>query len=276
MAYAGAGARSPSFETCRYDGSRLLFRGPRKALDEAFIACLGGTETFGKFIARPFPDLIEEHTGLTCVNFGWPNAGIDVFANDAALLDCAARARLTVLQVPCAVNMSNMYYRVHPRRNDRLLVASEALCALYPEVDFTEFSFTRHMLTHLRDLSQRRFAYVRRELSAVWVAGMHDIMERISAPVVLLWLATRAPECGDDRPEIRADPALVSRDMLEALRADAAEIVEIVLSEGARGADPAGDCPPAERRIAGEVLGDGAHERAAHALVPVIERLIEA
>jgi len=275
MAYTEKGVCPPHVDRCRYDGSGLMFRGPRKALDGAFIACLGGTETFGKFIASPFPDLLEEHTGITCVNFGWPNAGVDVLAGDGALLDCAARARLTVLQVPCAVNMSNMYYRVHPRRNDRFVQASGALRALYPDVDFTEFSFTRHMLGRLQDLSEARFAYIRRELSELWVSGMRRILGRIGGPVVLLWFATRAPERDDDRPDIAADPALVSRDMLEALRGRVAAIVELKLDDTARGTGRVARGARAAPRAARELLGPAAHRATADALAPVAKGILE-
>ena len=275
MTFSEPGPRALTFDECRYDGSRLLFRGPRKSLDGDFIACLGGTETVGRFIPTPFPDLLEEATGITCVNFGWPNAGVDVFANDGALLDCAARARLVVLQVPCAVNMSNMYYRVHPRRNDRFLQATEALQALFPEVDFTEFSFTRHLLGRLQALSPERFAYIRRELSSVWVRGMCDVIGRIAAPVVLLWLAARSPDRDDDSPDLHDDPALVSRDMLEALRGEVHALVELELGEDARGAEADSTRTPQERRAARELLGPGAHRAAADALAPVATAILD-
>ncbi len=271
----GTGLAPRTFDQCTYDGSRLLFRGPRRALDGDFVACLGGTETFGKFIDHPFPDLLEEKTGVTCVNFGWPNAGIDVFAGDRALLDCASRSRLCVLQVPCAINMSNMYYRVHPRRNDRFLQATDALRSLFDEVDFTEFSFTRHMLGRLQALSPEKFAYIRQELASVWVAGMQGLISRIDAPVVLLWLSTRTPESAADRPDIWADPALVNREMLDALRDLAHGLIELNLGETARGADPGEGRTPQDRRAAHQVLGPEAHRRAAEALSPVVERMVQ-
>jgi len=275
MLHNMAGRSSHAFDQCRYDGSRLLFRGPRRNLEGEFIACLGGTATFGKFVSHPFPDLLEEMSGVTCVNFGWPNAGVDVFAGDRALLDCAGRARLCVLQVPCAVNISNRYYRVHPRRNDRFLQATGALLALYPEVDFCEFSFTRHMLRHLQALSPDRFALVRRELSMVWVAGMRALLRRVGVPVVLLWLSARRPESATDRPDIWADPALVDRAMLEALRDGMRDIVEVMLGEETLGADPAGLGSARDRRAAREVPNARAHLRTAHALLPLVQSLRE-
>ena len=274
MYQENAGRLPSGVDQCRYDGSRLLFRGPRRTLEGDFVACLGGTETFGKFISQPYPDLLEGITGTACVNFGWPNAGVDVFAKDGALLDCAGRARLCVLQVPGAINMSNMYYRVHPRRNDRFLQATDAMRELFPEVDFTEFSFTRHMMRRLHALSGERFGYVRRELETLWVTGMKDILQRIEAPVALLWLSARAPESAAGAG-LWDDPALVTRDMLEALREHAHAIIEPGLSAADRGIDPAPRQSPQVRRVAQEMLSSRAHERAAEALRPVLAGILE-
>lgn len=261
-------------DQCRYDGSRLLFRGPRRTLEGDFVACLGGTETFGKFVSKPYPDLLEGVTGVPCVNFGWPNAGVDVFAKDRALLDCAGRARLCVFQVPGALNMSNMYYRVHPRRNDRFLEATGALRALFPEVDFAEISFTRHMMGRLQQVSKGRLAQVRQELTQVWTAGMKTLLRRIDAPVVLLWLSDRSPDAAAGAPDIWSDPALVDRHMLEALRGDVACIVEVTLDPSERGAETGRLRSPRDRRVAQAVLGPGAHRRAAAALQPVLADIL--
>ncbi|MEO0370708.1 MAG: DUF6473 family protein [Pseudomonadota bacterium] len=218
---------APEIDRVQYDGSRLQWRGPRRDLDGAFIACIGGTDTFAPQIETPYPDLLETTLGVTCVNFGLPNAGIDVFAGDAALIDCASRAVACVLQVPNAINMSNLYYRVHTRRNDRVLEVSDAMRALFPGVDFARFSFTRHMLTMLRNKHPEPFAYLQRELATVWMSGMMDFLEQIDAPVILLWLSARSPDERDDQPGLDADPALVNRDMLEAVTAHANGLVEL-------------------------------------------------
>lgn len=260
MAYVNQGrANRSQIDQCRYNGSRLLFRGPPRPLEGEFIACLGGTETFAREVPLPFPDLLEERTGITCVNFGWPNAGVDVFANDRALLGCARRARACILQVPGAANMSNMYYRVHPRRNDRFLQPSEALQALFPEVDFMEFSFTRHLLGHLAALSPERFAYIRKELVTVWLAAMRGLLGEIGVPVVLLWFSARRPEERCDSPEPRDDPAFVTRGMLEALRNEAGAVVELAM-------------PP---EPGAKALGAAQHEAAAEALVPALAGLLD-
>ncbi|WP_412504631.1 DUF6473 family protein [Roseovarius sp. SYSU LYC5161] len=271
MAYERMGAAALDYQPCRYPGSKLLFRGPRRRLDGAYAACLGGTETYGKFIADPWPALLERDTGLTCVNFGWPNAGVDVFLNDTGVLRAATGARLVILQVPGAQNLSNRFYKVHPRRNDRFLRARGPLRAAYPEVDFTEFHFTRHLLGRLQARSANRFAPVLAELQELWCARMRLLLRRLDVPVVLLWLSGRAPGHGSDSPGLSHDPAFVTREMLADVRRFSAGCVEVLATR-----------PPAQgaSRVTGldniaalQLPDAAAHRRAAAALVPVVTGL---
>lgn len=271
MAYEKLDAQPLDYRPCRYGASRLLFRGPKRTLDGRYAVCLGGTETYGKFIARPFPALVEDRTGFPCINMGWPNAGVDVLLNEAEIIATASRAVVTVLQVPGAQNLSNRYFSVHPRRNDRFVQASPALRTMFWEVDFTEFHFTRHMLRHLAHISPRRFAVLRDELQAAWVARMGLLLRRIEGPVVLLWLSAHAPRARADDPDLAADPAFVTRAMLDAIRGKTAQAVDATLSPAALAAGTAGMVHSEfEASIAAELLNPSAHEEVAQRLAPVI------
>lgn len=150
------------------------------------MAFIGGTQTFGKFIEQPFPLKVEHLTGVPSVNFGQVNAGLDVFVKDAFVQEAARAARVTVLEVLGAANLSNRLYTVHPRRNDRFLRASTELQKLYPEIDFSQFNFTQHMLLHLYLRDEGRFATVRRSLQPVWTRRMRQLIGRLGAQVVLI------------------------------------------------------------------------------------------
>ena len=65
---------------------------------------------------------------------------------------------LTVVQVMGANYLSNRFYSVHPRRNDRFLRASTVMQAIFNDVDFSDFTFTRHMLGALYELSPEALA----------------------------------------------------------------------------------------------------------------------
>ncbi len=130
---------------------------------------------------------------MTCVNFGCVNASVEAFLNEPGIMDSCRMAELTVVELTGAQNLSNRFFTVHPRRNDRFLRASTILRALYPEVDFSEFCFTRHMLTRLHALDSDRFTIVREELQTAWAARMRSFLTEIGPRTLLLWFADHLP-----------------------------------------------------------------------------------
>jgi hypothetical protein len=276
MTYENLGQPALDYFPCRYGTSKLLFRGPRRRLQGDYVAFLGGIETYGKFIETPFPTLAEHETGLKSVNLGCVNAGVDAYATDKSLLDICAKASVTVIQMMGAQNMSNRFYAVHQRRNDRFLRASSLLETIFREVDFTEYSFTRHMLTALHTKSPEKFAMVQQELKDAWVARMKSLIQQIDGKVVLLWLAEHAPgEPGSGHVSDR-DPLFVDRGMIDALSGSVASIVEVVGTpdEVDSGREElvfgAMEQPAAE-----EMLGPVVHRRVAEALAPVLRDLVK-
>ena len=275
MIYERLGDSALDYFPCRYGTSKLLFRGPRRKLDGAYCAVLGGTETYGKFIQSPYPALVEAATGIAMVNFGCVNAGVDVYVNDPAVIEACVKARVTVVQVTGALNTSNRFYSVHPRRNDRFLRASTLLKAIYREVDFTEFHFTRHMLSTLLTLSPERFAVVADELQSAWVARMKVLLGKVDGRTVVLWMAGHSPDQASAIGGLGSDPMLIDRAMIEAIRPHATEVVEVVASDLARGAGLDGKVYSAmEEPAAHETPGPLTHEEVAAALVPVIDRMV--
>ncbi|MEX5728435.1 hypothetical protein Ga0609869_001788 [Rhodovulum iodosum] len=263
------------YAPCRYGQSKLEFRGPARAPAERFVAALGGTETFGKFVALPFPALLEQEIGADVVNLGSVNAGLDSFIEDSAVLALADEAAVRVLQVLGAQNMSNRFYSVHPRRNDRFVRASPLLAAIYPEVDFTEFHFTGHLLTVLRRHCPDRFGIVLAELKTAWTARMRRLGERMAAPTVLLWLGERAPEDAGQGRELCGAPLLVDDGMLDSLRPHFADIVVVRPSAAARGEGTCGMVYPRMSEAAAEALpGPAIHAETALALAPAVRRLM--
>ncbi|MDJ0826560.1 MAG: DUF6473 family protein [Rhodobacter sp.] len=275
MTFEKLGEPALDYFPCRYGTSKLLFRGPRRRLEGDFVTFLGGIETYGRFLPTPFPALVEHETGMRSVNLGCVNAGVDAYLNDRSLLDICGRSRATVIQLTGAHNMSNRFYAVHPRRNDRFLRASRYLTRLYDDVDFTEFNFTRHMLTSLAARSAEKFDQVRQELKSAWVARMRALIENIDGKVVLLWLADHKPcEDGEDCVADK-DPLFVDRGMIQALTDATASVIEVAASpaEIAAGRDDmvygAMDLPAAE-----EMLGPVVHRRVADQLARTLDRLM--
>jgi hypothetical protein len=231
---AGTFNKSIQYDWCRYEGTRLAFRGPAKSFDVPYIAVLGGTETFGPFVQAPFPTLLEDWLEQPVVNLGVRQAGVSLFASEQWMLDCAARAEVSVIQVMGAGNMSNRLYSVHSRRNDRFLSVSPALKELFPSVDFTEFSFMRHLLQSLSGQSQAGFQILVEELRFSWIQRMRRVLSCIDGPVVLLWMSDRDTSSTSDWPE-GPEPLFVNKAMLDELSSQVSAVVEVVaLTEGDR------------------------------------------
>ncbi len=274
MTYEQAGEGPLHYFPCRYDRSRLLFRGPRRDVAGDHVAFLGGTETYGKFLRDPFPALVEVAVGVPSLNLGCVQAGPDAYLNDPATLEMTRQAAVTVVQVTGALNLSNRLYAVHPRRNDRFLRASPALQSLYPEVDFTEFAFTRHLTRSLADVSPDRFGQVVAELRTAWVARMITLLDRLSPPVVLLWLGLHPPPQAPVADPM-ADPPLIDAGMLVPLQRRVAAYVEVVASDHARAEGVRGMAfPPLEAQAAKGLPGPAVHAEVAAALSPVIRGLL--
>lgn len=278
MTYERIGPAALDYMPCRYGSSKILFRGPRRRLDRPYIAFLGGTETYGKFLAEPYPALVEARLGRVCVNLGAVNAGADIYLNDPALLEVIAGAEAVVIQVMGAQNISNRYYAVHPRRNDRFLQASEVMKAVFRDVDFTEFHFTRHMLQALRELSADRFAIVETELKAAWIARMGQLIDAARGPVLMHWFAPR--RMAEDGARDLADPAqseplFVDPAMLKVLGPKLAGLVTTVPSDAALRAGAEGMIfSQMEAPVARTQMGVMAHQEAADQLIAALAALL--
>lgn len=275
MAYAFPGAGALDYSPCHYGASRLLLRGPLRHLEEQYIACLGGTETYGKFVPHPFPTLLEEALDVQVLNFGCVNAGPDVFLHDKEIIGIASEADACVVQIMGAQNLSNRYYSVHPRRNDRFVAATPLLRAIFRDVDFTEFNFTRHLRSVLRRKSTERFEVVAEELRAAWVAQMTALLAQITCPTVLLWLADTPPPSPDRRADLEIEPMLVDADMIAAVRPHATTDIEVVPSAAARRLGAEGMAfGPMEAPAAATLPGPAVHHEVSERLVPVLHQLL--
>jgi hypothetical protein len=275
MAYIFPGEGSLNYYLCQYGGSKIQCRGPKQATDAAYIAFLGGTETYGRFVQTPFATLLGRGLALPAVNLAAMNAGPDLYLNAPELLQIAAQAQVTVVQIMGAQNISNRYYSVHPRRNDRFLAASPLLMALFPRVDFTEFNFTRHMLMALQAESRDRFEVVAEELRAAWVVQMKRMLATLNDRTILLWMSECSPPQPERRAQLQRLPMLIDAEMIAAIRPLAAQYLEAnysptAVSKGREGMAFA----PMEAIAASEVPGPAVHQEVAAKLMPMITALL--
>lgn len=275
MAYAYQGVGALDYFPCRYGKSKLLFRGPYRPPGRRYVAVLGGTETYGKFVPFPYPDLVEKAIGVRVINLGCMNAGPDAFLREPAVLELTSEALVTIVQIMGAQNLTNRFYSVHPRRNDRFVRASPLLLSLYQEVDFTEFHFTRHMLRTLQGVSAQKFDAVAEELRIAWVARMKGLLDGIPGRTLLLWMADHVPLETGNVVDMTREPLLIDQAMITAVRPHATEYVEVVSSPGVLLAGATGMAfSPLEEPAAQGLPGPAVHGEVAARLAPVLEQML--
>jgi hypothetical protein len=271
MSYAQSGADALEYNTWRHGASRLVFRGPRMRFDGAFNLALGDAATFGRFIERPWPGQVDAATGMAMANLGAQHAGVEALTLDPEIGGLMGRAQAVVIQITGAHLVSNAYYRLHPRRNDRFIAATPKLVELFPEVDYTDFSFTRHLLATLRATDAGRYARVVTELRASWTDRMRALIAQCAGPCLALWLAEAPPPAASPAPAPVGDPLFVTRAMIDALRPLLADVVEVtgptvLPAEGMVHA-------PMQTAAAAALPGPQLHAAAAAALAERLRRL---
>lgn len=261
-----AGAGAPDYFPCRYGASKAVFRGPRRDLTQAYVAVLGGSGAFGRYVARPYADIVEAALDRPVANLAALNAGPDFYLSDPETLEIAAGAAVAVVQVTGAEALSNPFYTVHSRRNDRFVAATQALRGLYPEVDFTDIHFTRHLLQVLRHTDAGRFATVVQGLQAAWLDRMRALLARLPGRRMLLWVTGTGPD---------SDPLYIDRALIDALRGEVTQVVEATPSPRARAMAPFDmTYPETEAAQAACLPGAAVHAELAEALVARLQGIL--
>lgn len=244
----------------RFGRSRQRFRAPMPDLKRPYIACIGGSETYGRGIERPYPAILQETLGTTVANWGANGASASFFLSDTQLLEACSSARACVVAITPAHTIANRYFSVFPRRNARLKSASKTLNTLYPGVNFARFRYVHNLLVHLHGRDEQRFEMLRLEFHEAWIHRMTQLLTLLETPKILLWFSDISPEESGSMPPAMArhtTPCFISREMVEAVKPFCDAYVECV-----SGLDRQSPVPDAEM-----------HQDVAHMLYEPITRL---
>lgn len=272
------------YQNYRFGRARQRFRGPKPDLSKPYLAFIGGSETYGKFVEAPYPSLIGEALGQPVANWGTPEAGPGFFLKDPVILEACSCSKVCVISVMGAPNLSNRLYSVFHRRNARLKGFSKMLPLLFPEINLNSFRFVHNMLFNLYKANPENFKAVELELREAWIARMRELMEAIETTRVLVWMSVRAPE-EDFGPKERGDfivpPAFVNREMVEAIAPMADLLVEYVPSREMAAANPDVEAPFFSGTGTGENAparypGQAVHQQAADLLAGPLRDVLAA
>jgi hypothetical protein len=266
------------YQTYQLDGAREEFRGP-PVTGDAYVACVGASQTFGRFVQAPFPNLIARALGIEVLNLGRGGAGPTFPLGNPLLLERINHARAAVVQVFSARSQSNSLFQVldhgmfgRGRGNPQPISAADFYTALLQEDE----QLARQIVAETR---------------ANYVQSMTELLDAITVPKVLFWFSVRAPEYREQwRLPIHRlfgdFPQLVNREMVDQLRSHSDRYVECVsrrglpqplpgpILSGAPGTPP---LPPgAEAKTENRYYpSPEMHEEAAALLIPEVRALLD-
>lgn len=235
MTYQKPDAAFIDYDLYAFGRMEQSFRGPAPDLSKPYVACLGSAHTFGRYVAHPFPSILQEELGMTVANWGAGGGGPGFFLRDSGLLEAASNAEVCVIQVMSARSLSNRLFQVKPKRNSHVKAVSEAMQDLFPHVDFDTFTFAHNMLNQLADVDEEKFREVEAEMKAAWVARMRLLLDSIYTRKILFWFSEREP---DEAARQREDKAMlkypqhVDRQMIDAVSPHVDLVVKAVSGVG--------------------------------------------
>jgi hypothetical protein len=143
-----------------------------------YFVCAGAAQTFGCFVAKPYPSLLADALDMRVVNLGLGSATPSVFASNDRLLEVINGAEFLILQVMAARQEGNSRLEmlgtdlVHDRRHGDDLPAHMAW---------------QRILDEERSELDRYIA----ESQQSWIDHYQQLLAHIKVPVVLFYFSVK-------------------------------------------------------------------------------------
>jgi Domain of unknown function (DUF6473) len=278
LGYQRYDAHIIDYELYELPGIFGSFRGP-PVKGDAYVACVGAAQTFGRFVPTPFPALLARTLGIDALNLGRGGAGPTFPCSDPALLRYINRARLVIVQVFSGRSQSNSLFRVVDHGMMGINLADGAKASAN--------QFYTWLLGQDPQLARQIVAETREN----YVQDMTRLLDAIEAPKILFWFSVREPAYPElwQLPIERLwgeFPHFVNQDMVERLRGHSDAYVECVSRRGLpqpihdRDGNPTsfGNPLPGQSAVLNTVNryypSPEMHEEAASLLLPVCRELL--
>ena len=158
------------------------FRGPplpqETLASREYCTVLGAAQALGVYARKPFPELIGERIGLSCLNLSTGGGTAGFFASQPALIELANRGRFVILQVMTARTEANS--RATPIGINFVRDGQTG------ETEITE-AFWLRMLAEENNVVPDLIA----ESRASWRDSYRNLIGQLEVPVILLYFSTK-------------------------------------------------------------------------------------
>lgn len=196
----------PDYQDCDIDiadyrqfvvpGCPVAFRGPAidplHAPQGSFFSCLGAAQTFGRFISRPFPDILAEANGLDALNLSVGGAGPGFVLQYPELITAMNRGRFVILQCMSARHESNSRFR------------AEGYIEYLNDMRHGDIVDSVTAWTRILDEEPDEAPRYLQESRESWLETTRKLVSVLTVPVVFFWFSRREPDLAIDWEAIHA------------------------------------------------------------------------
>ena len=224
-------ARAFDYQITKLPGiANMPVRGPiTDPLPEKYGVAIGAAQTFGRFVAKPYPAILAEELGLPVLNLGVSGAGPTSFSERPGVMAIINNAEFAIVQMMSGRSLSNSVFECGQDNQGvaRLRRRNDA------PFQFAEIEYAQYMQTATPDQLLR----LREEIRELYVAQMTRFLRQIKPPKILLYWSQRWPGAGNGSLEDvhnywGAFPHFVNQAVVEQLKPHASVYVASVSSNG--------------------------------------------
>lgn len=207
----------------------FALRGPRPASLEpgTYFTSLGAASTFGRFVARPYPQLLAEALGLGSLNLGFSGVGPSFYNNpkNDVLISLINRSKFATITVFSGRSQSNSRFTTAPYSQEQYILENGR--AVPADFAYQQLLNTADEQTVMDLVAETRSRYLQSFL---------QLLEKITVPKVLLWFSSRSPDyqasCENLFKLLSGFPHMINRPMVEALKPHCNAYIELVSTAG--------------------------------------------
>jgi hypothetical protein len=163
-----------------------LVRGPLPpSLDKGrFIVCAGAAQTFGRYVEKPYPSLLQERLAVPVLNLSRGGVGaVQYRCLSESYLPYLNRAKFVVVQVVTGRNEPNSLFDLARGGPYHLVRRSDG------KPGEARFLYTDLLASGNRKLIER----VLEETRLSWIDNFTFFLKQIRVPKILFWFSKREP-----------------------------------------------------------------------------------
>lgn len=252
----------------------------RAAPEPPDVVCIGSAATLGRFVDRPFPQILAETLGAKVGNYGYGGARPETYLAQPGVLQRMASADLTILEFMSARGMENRFFMPRSLYDLRVLLRPE--WRQHPA--FAHLGAGAHFIDRIWNPALERIPEEAVAAAAESVEAYERDFVRLAEQarnVVLLWFSQRAPDEADADAMPYSFPHLLGRKSFERLSARF-PAVTVVSTRGLpqpllnrRTGEPEPLVGSATPTVNTYYPSPEMHEEAAEALRPVVARILQ-